>query len=530
MKTLYSKTTAIVLFMAGLLSQNVSAQCAVTTGPTNDCSYGDAIDNFSIGTISVTNSGCSSGSGYSAFASPIFNLDTDVSYTLTAAVGGNVYDQGLAVWIDINNDGLFDSSELIYASAIADLSHTGTVNIPSSFPGIALNTPLAMRVMCAYNTVLTGADACTSNISSYGETEDYIAILTASVPPSNIEATAVFEPFDSDCGVLSDTVKVTVSNLTATDEVDVPVELNLTGAVTGTYYDTIPSLLGNTSMDLNMAVINTQAGGTLNAQLVVDFSDDDSSDDTLDVTINILDATDLLITGDSVVCEGDSLDLAISNPTGAEVYTWYIDGSSINTGTNFNTGAVLASSQVTVESSNGCRSNDTLDVTVTPLPVLSFTSSVNVGTVDFTGTVANEDSVSWNFGDGNTGSGTTPQHAYTANGTYTVCFTAYSSCGSVDYCDSVVVSTIGVDELFLGGNVEVYPNPTADEVNISFNASDAFTGKWAVYDIDGKLLESKNVDGVSSLSVSLGQYPAGTYILKMTSDAGETFRKELLKQ
>ncbi|NVK63968.1 MAG: T9SS type A sorting domain-containing protein [Flavobacteriales bacterium] len=529
MKKFYSKSTALVFFMAGVLSQNVSAQCAVTTGPTNDCSYGDAIDNFSIGTTTSSNTGCSNSSGYSAYSTPVFNFDLDVPYALSANVGGATYDQGLAIWIDLNNDGVYDASEQVYASSTAALSHTGTITIASTFPGVVIGTPLPMRVMCAYSTVLTGSDACTSSIGSYGETEDYVAVISG-VLPSNVEATAVFEPFDLDCGDVSDSVKVTVTNLTANDEINVPVELNLSGLVTGTYYDTIPSLLGNASMDLNMAVINTQVGGTLNAELIVSLvGDGDTSDDTLAVTIDILDATDLVITGDSVVCEGDSLDLSISNPSGAEVYDWYIDGVTATSGTNINTGALIASSQITVESSNGCRANDTLDVTVNLVPVLSFTSSVNGGTVDFTGTVANEDSVSWDFGDGSTGSGTNVQHTYTSNGGYFVCFTAYSSCGSVDYCDSVMVSTIGVDELFLGGTVEVYPNPTADEVNINFDASDAFTGKWELYDIDGKVLQSKTVDGVSSLSISLGQYPVGTYILKMTSDSGEAFRKELMK-
>lgn len=530
MKTLYSKAFALSFILAGVFSQNVSAQCAVTTGPTNDCSYGDAIDNFTIGTITASNSGCTNGTGYSMHSSPIFNFDLDVTYPLSASVGGNTYTQGLAIWIDLNNNGVYESSEQVWASTTAEFSFTSTINIASTFPGIVTGQPLPMRVMCVYNQAIPAANACTSGQNSYGETEDYVAILTAATTPSNVEATAVFEPFQNDCGDVSDSVKVTVTNLTATDEVDVPVELNLTGVVTGTYYDTIPSLLGNTSMDLTMAVINTQAGGTLNAELIVALGDDNSSDDTLNVTIDILDATDLLISGDTTACEGDSLDLSVSNPSGAEVYSWFIDGASANTGTNINTGALLASSQITVESSNGCRANDTVDVTVTLLPVLSFTSSVNVGIVDFTGTVANQDSVSWNFGDGSMGSGTSTQHTYTANGTYQVCMTAYNSCGAVNYCDSVLVSTIGVDELFLGGNVEVFPNPTHDVVNIHLDGADAFTGEWSVYDLDGKLLQSEKVNAqTTEISISLGSYPVGTYILKITSDSGDTFKKELMK-
>jgi hypothetical protein len=531
MKTLITKGSVLGLFVAGLLSQTAFGQCLVTTGPTNDCSYGDAIDNFTIGTTTVSNTGCSSGSGYAMFSSPTFDFVLDSTYNLSASLGGAQYDQGLAIWIDLNNNGQFESTEQVYVSATSALTQTGTINIPSTFPGIAIGTPLPMRVMCAYSTTIAAGDACVSNQGSYGETEDYVATISgAVVPPSNVEATAVFEPFDGDCGHLSDSVKVTVTNLTATDETNVPVELNLTGLVTGTYFDTIPSLLGNTSQDLTMAVINSQAGGTLNAELIVNVGDDDPTDDTLNVTIDILDATDLIISSDSIVCEGDSLDLSVANPTGAEVYSWFIDGTSLNTGSTVNSGALLASSQFTVQSSNGCRASDTLDITVTPLPTASFTSTVNVGTVDFTGTVANEDSVSWDFGDGSTGSGNNPQHTYTANGDYIVCFTAFSSCGSATFCDTVTVATIGVDELFLGGTVEAYPNPTKDFVNIHLNGTDGFTGNWALYDMDGKVLQSKKITAATTeLTVSLENYPVGTYVLEISHENGQTLRKELIK-
>lgn len=526
MKTLLLKASAVGLCMAGLLSQNVSAQCAVTTGPTNDCSYGDAIDNFTIGTTSVNNSGCTNGSGYSIHTSPVFNIVPDVNNAFSANVGGNTYVQGIAIWIDLNGNDVYEASEQVYASASAAFSHSGNINIASTFPGLIVGAPLPMRVMCVYNQAIPAGNACTSSQNTYGETEDYTAIIVG----SNVEATAVFEPFDNDCGNVSDSVKVTVTNLTPIDEVNVPVELNLTGLVTGTYYDTIPSLLGNSSADLTMAVINTQAGGTLNAELIVSLAGDVlSSNDTLNVSLNILDGTDLVITGNNTVCEGDSVSLSV-NSSGAEAYNWYLDGTSLTTGTTVSTGALISDAEIVVESSNACRANDTLNIQITPVATASFTSSVNVGTVDFSGTATNETSVSWDFGDGNTGTGNTPQHTYTANGTYIVCFTATNSCGSVDFCDTIVVSTIGVDELFLGGTVDVYPNPTDDVVKIHFNGSEGFDGKWVLYDMDGKVLQSKTEKGILELNVILGNYPSGAYLLEVTSAQGAIFRKELIRK
>lgn len=532
MKAISNLASVFAFMVAGLISQNASAQCDVTTGPTNDCSYGDAVDNITIGTVTATNGGCSgSFTGYTLFTSPVFDITLDVPTSMNAALGGATYSQGLSIWIDLNNNGQYESTEQVYVSSTASLTQTGTITIPSTFPGVVTNTQLHMRVMCTYNTNPGPASACTSNQGGYGETEDYFVILSGGASASNVAASAVTEPLDNDCGDVNDEVWVTVENMTSNVEDTVPVTVNLSGIVTGTYNDTVFNLAGSSTQNLLITTIDTEAGGTLTVEFITGLSDDDATDDTLTVTLNISNATDISMSGTTTVCDGDSSLFTVDNTVGAEVYTWYLDGSMMTTGTTFNTGALSANAQVVVASSNACRQNDTLDITIAPLATASYTSSVVDDVASFTGVAANEDTVYWDFGDGSTGTGLNPQHTYTQNGDYIVCFYAENSCGSTEFCDTVTISTIGIEE-FAGGEVRVYPNPTHDDVKVELNGMEGLSGNWVLYNMDGKELKSEQLNisaSTTELVISLGSYAIGTYILEITSESGDVFRKELVR-
>ncbi|UWX68455.1 T9SS type A sorting domain-containing protein (plasmid) [Empedobacter stercoris] len=64
--------------------------------------------------------------------------------------------------------------------------------------------------------------------------------------------------------------------------------------------------------------------------------------------------------------------------------------------------------------------------------------------------------------------------------------------------------------------IEVYPNPTQDIVNVLIN-KDFEKASVEVYNLTGQHLQSKDVK-YRSTPVSLGNYPAGVYILKINTD------------
>jgi len=158
------------LFVSSLLlPTTVLAQCLTTTQPTNDCVYGDLINEFSLAGDASGNGNACPLDGYISFAEPVRDLMVGGTHPWSATTGSGMYTEGLAIWIDLDNNGYYDTDEQLVAHAPA-LSHSGTLTIPA---GTAPVDHVRMRVMATYNTVATAGQACSSNLGSYGETEDY---------------------------------------------------------------------------------------------------------------------------------------------------------------------------------------------------------------------------------------------------------------------------------------------------------------------------------------------------------------------
>lgn len=156
------------------------AQCNTTTTPTNNCTYGDAINAFTLNSIATTGNGGCSSSGYGFFSTPVRSLTQGLTYSFSVTVGSSTYNEGFAIWIDLNNNGQYESSEQVYASTTWAQSFTGNITIPATAT-VANN--VRMRTMCAWNSTISSTQACTSGLGSgYGETEDYYVNILAGCP------------------------------------------------------------------------------------------------------------------------------------------------------------------------------------------------------------------------------------------------------------------------------------------------------------------------------------------------------------
>lgn len=171
----------------------------------------------------------------------------------------------------------------------------------------------------------------------------------------------------------------------------------------------------------------------------------------------------------------------------------------------------------------------TIEVEGTPTSA-AFTQNVNASTatsvdVDFDASTTSADANStytWYFGDGNTGTGLMPTHTYTANGTYTVKLVVDGACGKDSVTQQVVVQGISLEENVLSRTMSIYPNPTKESVNVSFDTKDSESAKVMLLDVAGRIVmlnEYTNLNGKFEGVLNLSNLPKGTYILKVESGA-----------
>ncbi|WP_299522614.1 GEVED domain-containing protein [Winogradskyella sp.] len=130
-----------------------------TTGALSDISNTDtglSMDRY--GDFTATNS-------VTSFANGTFDFSVEIE-------GGTV---GCAIWVDWNNDFVFDpSTEVVYnTTAFGSGPFTGTITVPGS----AANGDYRMRIMIDFNDSNPDDDACAYNFER-GETEDYTLTVT----------------------------------------------------------------------------------------------------------------------------------------------------------------------------------------------------------------------------------------------------------------------------------------------------------------------------------------------------------------
>lgn len=91
------------------------------------------------------------------------------------------------------------------------------------------------------------------------------------------------------------------------------------------------------------------------------------------------------------------------------------------------------------------------------------------------------------------------------------------------YVDNVnVTGTLGVDEFQNNLDLSIYPNPTANSVNVETSES---IEKIEVYDILGKIVKMQN----KGVNVDLSDLSEGLYALKVTTIDGKIATKKIVK-
>lgn len=111
------------------------------------------------------------------------NLSANLPYgsntiQISAGFSGSSYNEYWKIWIDYNQNGTFDSNELVVSgSSRSSAILSATFSVPTS----ALSGATRMRVSMKYNSAQTACETF-----SYGEVEDYTVIVGSGVAPQGI--------------------------------------------------------------------------------------------------------------------------------------------------------------------------------------------------------------------------------------------------------------------------------------------------------------------------------------------------------
>jgi hypothetical protein len=157
--------------------QNDTATATIiknTCQPGANCTLGDGLRRFKLGTIDNV-SNCSSG-GYGDFTNLSTELQRNTTHELTVTTGyGNQY---VRVWIDFNNNYVYELDELVVDNEIIAPGQ-GSGNFTKIIPiTLADDAALGMHMMRAKTNWNQGVPDNACEGTEYGETEDYMVDIT----------------------------------------------------------------------------------------------------------------------------------------------------------------------------------------------------------------------------------------------------------------------------------------------------------------------------------------------------------------
>ncbi|GAA4422796.1 hypothetical protein GCM10023188_00810 [Pontibacter saemangeumensis] len=222
-----------------LLVSGAGGAAVCASAPTSEA--GAKITRFAIGTKAVAGAtGCTT---YQNLTGNVFTLEPDQPETISVTTGTCATDAPsiAKVFADWNGDGDFtDAGETVAASGMLSGAATfsGTIKAPAA---AVVGDKVRLRVVLQETQDAASVNACGSY--ARGETQDYL--LQFSQPGKDIAVTAVTPLGSSLCATTAQTVAVSIRNLGAVAQKNIPVTISVREngteitQLTGTYTATL---------------------------------------------------------------------------------------------------------------------------------------------------------------------------------------------------------------------------------------------------------------------------------------------------
>lgn len=175
------KFTFLIALLSLFYANVLQAQTYCTPAYSSGCTYDDDIKDFILQGdiapgINNLNTPCPIG-GYADYTTMAATLTAGQTYSGNVTTNYPSPSENVQIWIDYNNDGIFQTTESV--ATLADLSNTSTGAFSFTVPIAQPAGSYRMRVRLAYSTIANQIDPCT--MVSYGEAHDYTVNIIASV-------------------------------------------------------------------------------------------------------------------------------------------------------------------------------------------------------------------------------------------------------------------------------------------------------------------------------------------------------------
>ena len=176
----------------------------------------------------------------------------------------------------------------------------------------------------------------------------------------------------------------------------------------------------------------------------------------------------------------------------------------------------------------------TQSFTVEPQPEAAFIFMEENGAFTFQNNSLNADSYIWDFGDGNTDTGTDPTHTYSQSDTYTITLSAYSElCDeTVTFEQTVNVVITNTQDLNLDFKVNIFPNPNDGLFNLTIESLESNDYEINLYDLNGRQLNYfslNNISGTTNQLFDLTHLSDGIYFVKIKTQTGVLVEKIVIE-
>jgi hypothetical protein len=291
--------------------------------------------------------------------------------TYPIAITTNASTHKVRVWVDLNNNGVFDATELVYTANGGGTGgvFSGNWTVPST--GVTTCTPLRMRVI-ADQTTSTTINAC--GPLTNGQAEDYTVYIKSSAPVATASVTAGGNP---SCFGTTLTFGVSLSSTVTAPTYQWFINNTAqTGATSSTFTTAAPT--NNDRVSVKVKYTDACGADSVLSNVV-----------TVQRLATVAPTISIAITS-TTTCSGQPITFTAtsSNPGSAPTFRWRVNGTVVATTAlpTYTTSTLNAGDAVTAElvSSSSCASPTT--ATSSPISILFASVTPTVTIAASTGT------------------------------------------------------------------------------------------------------------------------------------------------